>query len=254
MWRLRRSRGKLGEETPNRVLYVEVPFCIVNQTDKYSNYVEHPRYGQGPRITGLNPQPHEAKLHWNATSHDEIMAQWERAFGKPYPYNHRSSLHRARPKRIPNTAIVADLTRQTPATIPVTHYFDLERVCRDCGRPFIFFAEEQRYWYEELGFGLDSDCVRCVECRKTQRGIAQLREAYESLSHVADKTVEQSLEMAEACLTLMESGVFTGKQTQRVRALLNAIPADADVRNRSRYTKLYERAAAIEQNNTGGGT
>jgi hypothetical protein len=109
---------------------------------------------------------------------------------------------------IAGTAVAADLGRQTPATFAVTHYFDIERTCRECGRSYIFFAAEQKYWYEDLGFGLDSDCARCVECRKKEQGIARDRETYETLSHVAERTTEQSLEMADICLKLIEGGHF----------------------------------------------
>jgi hypothetical protein len=110
---------------------------------EYDNYVEHPRFGRYPRITGLNPESDfttgKPFLHWNAT------------------------------ERIPNTAVEADLSRQSRATVPVTHYYDVKRTCRDCARPFIFFADEQKHWYEELKLPLEADCVRCVPCRKTQR-------------------------------------------------------------------------------------
>src|SRR5690554_738010 len=101
----------------------------------YDSYVEHPRYGRKPRITGLNPVNDYRRvfLHWH--SGDDC--------------------------RIPNTAVEADLSRQSPAAVPVTHYFDVKRACRDCGRPFIFYALEQKHWYEELGFCLEADCVRC---------------------------------------------------------------------------------------------
>ncbi len=148
---------------------------------------------------------------------------------------------------------MADLTRQTPATVPVTHYFDLQRTCRDCGRQFLFFAEEQKYWYEVLGFGLDSDCVRCADCRKKEQGIARDRETYEALFHVAEKTTEQSLEMAEACLSLIEANVFTAKQTQRVRTLLNAVADHDDRRDRPSYKRLVKRVIAIEQMTAQGG-
>ena len=196
-------------------------------SDKYAAYAEHPRYGRRPNITGLNPDPLDRGiiLHWrDADSHTDGD----------------------QPRRIPNTAIVADLDRQTPATMPVTHYFDLERRCRDCRQWFIFFAEEQKLWYEALGFPLESDCVRCVECRRRQRGIARQREVYEELFHVSDRTIEQSLEMADACLSLIEAGIFTTKQAPRVRMLLNAIPDDADVRKHSRFDKLVERVVAVE--------
>jgi hypothetical protein len=217
------------------------------KTDKYAAFVDHPRYGRGPRLTGLNPSPtdRDVHLHWNATTHQEIVAQFEAVMGKKWPYGDYSAYYR-QTKRIPNTAVPADLTRQTPATVPVTHYFDLERPCRDCNRPFIFFAEEQKFWYEQLGFGLESDCVRCVDCRKKQQGIARQREVYESLFHLTDKDEQQALDMADACLYLIEHRVFTTRQTQRVRMLLNSIPQDAKARSKSRYADLVARLLAVE--------
>ncbi|MHB8974297.1 MAG: zinc-ribbon domain containing protein [Pirellulaceae bacterium] len=216
--------------------------------DKYADFVDHPRYGRRPNITGLNPNPRDCHvhLHWNATTHNEIVAQFESVTGQEWPYGDLRS-YSSRTRRIPDTAIPADLARQTLATVPVTHYFDLERRCRDCDRPFIFFAREQKYWYEELDFGLESDCVRCVECRKRQQGIAREREVYETLFHIPNKTVEQLLQMAAACLSLIESGIFTAKQTERVRMLLKAVPDDADVRGRSRYADLLDRVLAAER-------
>src|SRR5687768_13036282 len=92
----------------------------------FEDYVEHPRFGRGPRTTGLNPKeiPLKTFFHW----------------------------HSPRGVRVDNTAIEADVARQNAPTIGVTHYFDSRRVCRTCSRPFLFFAEEQKYWYETLGF------------------------------------------------------------------------------------------------------
>ncbi len=216
------------------------------KTNKYADFADHPRYGRRPNFTGLDPDPMrgDVQLHWNTTTQHEIVLQYEVVLGKKWPHGDFSAYSRG--KRIPKTAIVADTTRQVHATVPVTHYFDLERTCCDCNRPFIFFAEEQQHWYEELGFGLESDCVRCVECRKRQQGIARQREVYESLFHVENRTEEQALEMADACLSLVESGTFTFRQIERVRMLLNSIPEEADVRQRSRYTNMVKRVLAAE--------
>jgi hypothetical protein len=216
-------------------------------SDKYADFVDHPRYGRGPNITGLNPSPAEPNvhLHWNTSTQQEIISRYEAIIGEKWPHG---KVHSGREfnKRIPNTAIAADLAKQTAATMQVTHYFDLERSCRDCNRPFIFFAREQKYWYEQLGFGLDSDCVRCVDCRKQQQGIDRQRELYESLFHIADKTEQQTLEMASACLYLMEKSVFSTRQTERVRMLFNSIPTDAKLRKYKRFTDLLKRLIAVE--------
>jgi hypothetical protein len=227
---------------------------MTRKSDEYAEFVDHPRYGRRPNITGLDPSPmdRDVHLHWNAVAQNEIVARFKSITGKKWPYGDLSS-YGSRTKRIADTAIPADLTRQTPATVPVTHYFDLERKCRDCDRPFIFFAAEQKHWYEELGFGLDSDCVRCVECRKRQQGIARQREIYESLFHIPNKTADQLLQMASACLSLIESGVYTARQTERVRMLLNAVPDDANVREGLEYTDLVVRVLAAEKRSGPGG-
>ena len=188
----------------------------------YRKFVPHPRYGQGPRITGLNPE---------ADDTGSIVVHWH-------------SLHGS---RIPNTAIAADLSRQAPATLPVTHYFDEKRECRDCGKPFLFFAAEQQYWYEELGFGLEYDCVWCVICRKKERGIGLKRERYEELFHVANRTIEQQLEMADCCLSLVEADVFPKRQLQHVRALLKRLPPGTEEDPGAELKRLWERLNTLER-------
>lgn len=223
----------------------------MKKADEYAEFVDHPRYGRRPHITGLNPSPDDegVHLHW-MTVEDRTMVtrtavEYEAITGQKWPYGDSIS-RRNLTRKIPNTAIAADLARQTPATLPITHYFDIERCCEECGRPFLFFAREQKHWYEELGFGLDSDCIRCVECRKWQQGIAQQREVYESLFHVPNKTAEQSLQMADACLTLIESAVFAKRQTERVRMLLKSIPDEAAAHVQKWRADLIKRLIVVE--------
>lgn len=184
---------------------------------EFDDYVEHPRFGRGPRFTGLNPETDlmtgKPSLHWNAEA------------------------------RIPNTAVEADLSRQSRATVPVTHYYDVKRQCRDCGRRFIFFALEQKHWYEELGLPLEADCVRCAPCRTRQHGIAAKRARYE-LFHVKARTADENLEMAECSLSLIEAGEFHPRHTHRVRELLN----EADVQSGATELSiaLRKRLAAVK--------
>lgn len=212
-------------------------------TDKYLEFVEHPRYGRGPRYTGLDPRPTDANvhLHWNTTTHREVGASFVLMIGIPWPYGNFSA-YIAGTKRIPNTAIPADPSKQIRATVPVTHYFDLERRCRDCKRPFIFFAEEQRHWYEELGFGLESDCVRCTDCRKKQRGIERLRQRYDVLFHTKNKSEQQIFELAECCVKLVEQDVFKPIRLEFARMLLNKIDSDSELRQRREYEDLIRRS------------
>lgn len=163
----------------------------------------------------------------------------ERMIGMPLNFPDDGS------RMVPGTAMEADLSRQTPATVPVTHYYDIDKLCRDCGRRFIFFAEEQKYWYEKLGFSLDADAVRCPLCRKRQQIIARTRERYEQLFHSASRSVEDALEMADCCLTLVEEGVFHNRQLERVSMLLNRIPEES--RSDRRFLDLIARKQVVEK-------
>lgn len=177
--------------------------------EDYADYVEHPRFGKAPRFTGLDPNPNDpgVNLHWRTSYHPTLL--------------------------IPGTAIKADLSRQTESPAPVTHYYDLDRTCVDCHRKFLFFAEEQKFWYEELGFPLDSDSVRCTACRKrlqhiahARRHVAPTRRRYEQLFALDSRGVEETLEMVDCCLTLIEEAEFSPRQCERVRMLLKRVPED----------------------------
>jgi hypothetical protein len=191
-------------------------------SDEFDQFVSHPRYGRRPRTTGLNP---------GTTATGDVVLHW----------------HTPDQCRIPNTALAADLSRQSRATVPVTHYFDAKRQCRDCGRWFIFFAEEQKHWYEELGFALEADCIRCVDCRRKQRGLERARQRYEDLFHVVDRTPDQDLEMAECCVALVETGVFHTRQLERVRMSLNRIPMDLPEDMHTRSRNIRARLLALER-------
>lgn len=210
-------------------------------SEEYAGYVEHPRFGKAPRFTGFDPDPDSATvhLHWN-TQYDTAtqLRQMERLPGwSPALPDDGTGMVRG-------TAIAADLSKQSPATVSVTHYYDIEKVCRQCGHRFIFFAEEQKYWYEELGFPLEADAVRCAPCRRRLQQIARQRERYEQLFRLPNRTTDETLEMADCCLTLIEEGVFHRRQTQRVRMLLNRLPDDR--RSDKRSLDLTVRLAAIE--------
>jgi hypothetical protein len=188
------------------------------KSDEYDDFVVHPRYGQGPRKTRLNPE----KKIIVKPGEPMVLLHW----------------HTPADRRIPNTAVAADISKQVFTTLPITHYFDSKRTCRDCRRPFIFFAEEQRYWYEALGITIEADCVRCVGCRRKSRGIARKRQRYEDLFHLPHPTDAELLEMAECCLSMIEASIFSPRQHERVRMLLRRVSEPA------RHAKQMEQLRA----------
>lgn len=171
--------------------------------EPWADHVEHPRFGRGPRRTGIDVDP-------NATVRP----------GQPFAKLHWIN----RDCAVSGTAVVADPSRQVITTMGVTHYYDLRRVCRDCKRPFLFFAAEQKHWYEELGFTLEADAVRCVPCRREQQGVDHSRRRYEALVS-AERSLEEDAELAEHCLVLMESGLFSPRKGEFARYLAKRLCA-----------------------------
>jgi hypothetical protein len=193
---------------------------------RYDIYVEHPRFGRRPRFTGLNPSPFDSKvrLHPNATTVREIQKRAELAGVKMDYLSQLATLMPKEPARIKGTAIKADPSKQDHPTVPHTHYFDVEKICRDCQSPFIFFAEEQKHWYEALHFPLDSDCVRCSACRKTVQFLDRNRSAYERLAGMKNREWKDNLKMAKSALVLVENGIFGHRVIQKIRRLLKTVP------------------------------
>lgn len=68
-------------------------------------------------------------------------------------------------------ALKADLDRQVFCDYPpYLAYYDVTMdPCTDCGQPFVFGASEQRFWYEELQFLVQSRPKQCIPCRKKRR-------------------------------------------------------------------------------------
>jgi len=188
-------------------------------TNDYADYVEHPRFGRGPRFTGIRP--------------------------RDVPPGYRLTTYTS-DNPIDGTAVEADLNRQASSPVPVLYYFDVKRTCVDCNRPFIFFAEEQRHWHETLGFHLSAECVRCFDCRKLQHGIEGMRRRYEDLHHLENRTIEENIEMAECSVTLIEGGLFHPRQTERVRMLLNCIASQCVESNNGRIEGIRRRVLKIE--------
>lgn len=52
---------------------------------------------------------------------------------------------------------------------PLLAYFDQKHLCESCDTKFLFSQQEQKFWYEKLGFWVQSKPKHCKECRKVRR-------------------------------------------------------------------------------------
>jgi hypothetical protein len=182
-----------------------------------SYYVAHPRYGSLPCFTGLDVDKAAPGVYFRAWTEGELDS-WK---NHPFWRGHNIALSGF---LIPATAIVADPSKQHGSAMLNTHYYDIERKCCDCGRLFIFYAQEQRHWYEELRFPVDADCVRCYTCRRVTQDVDRAVREYEVLIALPEPSDDQIAELAVLRLVLVQAGRFHTRQLEQVRAFLNRFP------------------------------
>lgn len=80
-----------------------------------------------------------------------------------------------------DTAEKADITKQDYSVCPRYWYIDATFDCEGCGADFIFSAKEQRFWYEDRRFYVDSKPKNCPACRKKERRRKLLKQQHDSL-------------------------------------------------------------------------
>lgn len=79
-----------------------------------------------------------------------------------------------------DTAVKADIAKQNYSVAPRHWYVDATMRCTDCDETFVFSADEQKVWYEEYRFYVDSYPKRCPRCRAALRTVKALRQEYDA--------------------------------------------------------------------------
>jgi hypothetical protein len=88
------------------------------------------------------------------------------------------------------SAVPADPERQNRSICPRYWYVDAIFPCDRCGSEFAFTAAEQRVWYEEYRFWIDSLPRHCLACRRELRELKAVRQEY-------DRCVGQALQAGD---------------------------------------------------------
>ena len=152
----------------------------------------HPRYGTEPIPSGYKVDEDKIRRgHWRLSG-DRIF---------------------------PETVLAANTEKQNYALYPRKYYVDVERICRTCHRAFLFFAREQRYWFETLRFFVDADCVFCPQCRRESRAIHRRLRRYSALYANPAPSRKDFMFLVDDAVFLVEHGVL--KNLSNVGAMKN---------------------------------
>ena len=90
------------------------------------------------------------------------------------------------------SAVRSDPGTQNCSVCPRYWYVDAVFPCDRCGAEFTFSASEQRVWYEDYGFWVDSVPRHCLACRRDLRTLRGVRQEYDR--HVTDVLERGDLE------------------------------------------------------------
>ena len=164
-----------------------------------ADLVPHPRYGAAPQASGLEYSEGQIRAGFWRHQREHLFAE---------------------------SVLVADASKQNYSVFPCEFYVDVLRTCRDCSRPFIFFAREQRYWYETLRFSTDADCVLCSPCRRDARSVRRRLRRYSDLRHKQTKSPKDLMFLVDDGAYLVARGVLRNLSTlgQLKNEALKAIP------------------------------
>jgi len=118
----------------------------------------------------------------------------------------------------PESVLIADATKQNYTVVPRRYYVDFLESCRICQHEFIFYATEQRHWYETLGFYIHAACVLCPKCRTTDQTFRRRFTRYSKNVPRKDLTDAEFTTLLGDTLFLYESGLLkTDQQLRRLR-------------------------------------
>ena len=119
-----------------------------------------------------------------------------------------------------STAVKAKTSKQNYSVCPRQWYIDANFKCKGCDTNFLWSASEQKAWFEDYQFWVDSYPTLCPKCRKEKRELKNLRQEYDKLVAEAksSKRIEIKKRVVELIYALEKSlklpeGVIETKKT-----------------------------------------
>jgi hypothetical protein len=119
------------------------------------------------RLHNLPGFKHEVALDALCCTSNARFSVWKSASSTSEPtrpWRYRSTLEIDQ-----SDSVIADTKKQRVTVTAEVVYHSMKLACDRCGEEFWFSANEQRVWYEEWGFWIDSVPKQCPPCRRLLR-------------------------------------------------------------------------------------
>jgi hypothetical protein len=123
-------------------------------------------------------------------------------FGRDNPRDMPLHLFRGAVRIDYGSAVRANTERQNCSICPRYWYVDAAFRCQRCGETFTFTADEQRAWYEQYRFWIDSLPKHCLTCRGDLREVKDARREYDQFIEPALAT--DNLELKERIASVID--------------------------------------------------
>jgi hypothetical protein len=120
------------------------------------------------------------------------------------------------------SAIKADTSKQDFSVAPRHWYIDAVFQCDRCHEKFCFSAAEQRAWYEDYKFWVDSCPRECQACRRELRRLKSLRQEYdrEIAQALTCKELDLKVRIASIIDQLCDAGITLPEKVHENRKVL----------------------------------
>ena len=79
------------------------------------------------------------------------------------------------------SAVRGNPERQNYSVSPRYWYIDADFICKNCRKNFTWTVGEQKAWFEDYFFWIDSSPRQCMTCSANHRHLASLRTEYDSI-------------------------------------------------------------------------
>lgn len=86
------------------------------------------------------------------------------------------------------SAIRGNPQKQNFSVCPRYWYIDADFVCANCRKEFTWTAGEQKAWFEDYFFWIDSSPRLCKKCMANRRHLESLRKEYDAIVSAAQPT------------------------------------------------------------------